>query len=79
MNFNDKFLTMYDVKGVKWKYGFMVYAQNVKGKIFITFFTEDCYNKIHFNNSGSVDISAYLKPYIFQEMLDYAKKLGWIE
>jgi hypothetical protein len=77
MKHNEKFLTMYDIDGEEWKYGYVVYAQNVKGEIFVTFFKKDYYEKIHFNNSGSIDINAYLKPYVFQEMLDYAKGLGW--
>jgi len=77
MNFNNKFLTMFEVDGEEWKYGYRVYAQNVNGEIFVTFFKKEYYEKIHFNNSKSVDIRAYLKPAVFQEMLDYAKSLGW--
>ena len=77
MNFNDKFLTIHEIDGEEWKYGYWVYTQIVEGEIFVTFFKKDYYEKIHFNNSKSIDISAYLKPHIFQEMLDYAKGLGW--
>ena len=77
MNYNKEFKTMYDVEGKKWKYGYNVYPQNINGRIFVTFFKNDYDEKIHFNDSGSVDIRAYLKPKTFQEMLAYANEIGW--
>lgn len=75
---NKKFKTMYEVKHEKWKYGYNIYTQDVDNDIFVTFYTDDFSEKIHFNNSGSIDICAYTKEERLKEMIETAKKLGWI-
>ena len=75
---NEKFKTMYGVEGKEWKYGYLVYAQLYGGKIYVTFYKKDFTEKIHFNGSGSIDISMYGKAHMFLEMLDTAKMLGWL-
>lgn len=75
---NEKFKSMYDVEHEKWKYGYNIYAQNVEGNIFVTFFDGDYTNTMHFNDSGSIHIYLYTKVEILQEMIETAKKLGWV-
>jgi len=60
-----------------WFGRFKIYAQNVKGKMFVTFRSAS-YDLVHFNDSNSISIGEfYGKKKELLKMIDTAEKLGW--
>lgn len=60
-----------------WVGRFKIYAQNVKGKMFVTFRSAS-YDLVHFNDSNSISVNEfYGKKDELLIMIDTAKKLGW--
>jgi|LGOV01.1.fsa_nt_gb hypothetical protein len=85
INWNEKFVFTNYENSVEWEKGYRVYIQKIKdyqGKWSIPFvtFSNKIGEKLHFNDSLSINIEEYYgSADTLIDMIRYARSVGWIK